>query len=56
MRSLAGGGEAQHATPGIIIAALIIAGIAVREGVDAWRGDACCAGEPGVVSAPADEA
>ncbi|MDR3662022.1 MAG: cation transporter [Mycobacterium sp.] len=25
------------------IAALVIAGIAVREGVSAWRGDACCA-------------
>ena len=25
------------------IAALVIAGIAVKEGVDAWRGDACCA-------------
>ncbi|MXP20630.1 hypothetical protein GIY30_04550 [Gordonia sp. HNM0687] len=25
------------------IAALVIAGIAVREGVNAWKGDACCA-------------
>lgn len=25
------------------IAALVIAGIAVKEGIDAWRGDACCA-------------
>lgn len=25
------------------IAALVIAGIAVKEGVNAWRGDACCA-------------
>jgi hypothetical protein len=103
-RSLTGGGEAQHSTPGIIIAALslaimpglswaqrragrelgsrtavadskqtmlctylsavllmglvlnstlgwwwadagaalVIAGIAVREGINAWRGDACC--------------
>ena len=24
------------------IAALIIAGIAIREGVEAWRGDPCC--------------
>ena len=24
------------------IAALIIAGIAVREGIEAWRGDTCC--------------
>lgn len=24
-------------------AALVIAGIAVREGVNAWRGDVCCA-------------
>jgi divalent metal cation (Fe/Co/Zn/Cd) transporter len=105
IRSLAGGGEAQHSLPGIIIAALslavmpvlswaqrragrelgsqtavadskqtllctylsavllvglvlngtlgwwwadagaalVIAGIAVREGINAWRGDACCA-------------
>jgi divalent metal cation (Fe/Co/Zn/Cd) transporter len=26
------------------VAALAIAGIAVREGISAWRGDACCAG------------
>jgi hypothetical protein len=26
------------------VAALAIAGIAVREGTNAWRGDACCAG------------
>lgn len=25
------------------IAALVIAGVAVKEGVDAWRGDSCCA-------------
>jgi Co/Zn/Cd efflux system component len=105
VRSLSGGGEAQHSTPGIIIAALslavmpvlswaqrragrelgsktavadskqtllctylsavllvglvlnttlgwwwadagaalVIAGIAVREGISAWRGDVCCA-------------
>ncbi|TQJ59980.1 cation efflux family protein [Arthrobacter sp. SLBN-83] len=105
VRSLAGGGEAQHSVPGIVIAALslvimpvlswaqrragrelgsrtavadskqtllctylsavllvglvlnstlgwwwadagaalVIAGIAVREGINAWRGDACCA-------------
>ncbi|MDP9988336.1 cation transporter [Arthrobacter sp. KFRI-F3372] len=105
VRSLTGGGEAQHSTPGIIIAALslaimpvlswaqrragrelgsrtavadskqtllctylsavllvglvlnstlgwwwadagaalVIAGIAVREGINAWRGEACCA-------------
>jgi hypothetical protein len=24
------------------IAALVIAGVAVREGVEAWRGDRCC--------------
>jgi hypothetical protein len=24
------------------LAALVIAGVAVREGVEAWRGDACC--------------
>ncbi|UUL77455.1 cation transporter [Pseudarthrobacter sp. Fe7] len=105
VRSLSGGGEAQHSTPGIVIAALslaimpvlswaqrragrelgsrtavadskqtllctylsavllvglvlnsafgwwwadagaalVIAGIAVREGIEAWRGDTCCA-------------
>jgi len=105
LRSLTGGGEAQHSTPGIVIAALslaimpvlswaqrragrelgsrtavadskqtllctylsavlliglilnstlgwwwadagaalVIAGIAVREGINAWRGEACCA-------------
>lgn len=105
VRSLTGGGEAQHSTPGIVVAALslaimpvlswlqrragrelgsrtavadskqtllctylsavlllglvlnstlgwwwadagaalVIAGIAVREGINAWRGDACCA-------------
>ncbi|QCO99570.1 cation transporter [Arthrobacter sp. 24S4-2] len=105
VRSLTGGGEAQHSTPGIVIAglslaimpvlswaqrragrelgsrtavadsrqtllctylsavllvglvlnstlgwwwadagaALVIAGIAVREGINAWRGEACCA-------------
>ncbi|KUM33363.1 cation diffusion facilitator family transporter [Arthrobacter sp. EPSL27] len=105
VRSLAGGGEARHSTPGIVIAALslaimpvlswlqrragrelgsrtavadskqtllctylsavllvglvlnaalgwwwadagaalVIAGIAVREGINAWKGDACCA-------------
>lgn len=25
------------------VAGLVIAGIAVKEGIDAWRGDACCA-------------
>jgi divalent metal cation (Fe/Co/Zn/Cd) transporter len=29
------------------VAALVIAGIAVREGVHAWNGDACCAAPPG---------
>ena len=24
------------------IAAVVIAGIALKEGIDAWRGDACC--------------
>ncbi|TQJ38019.1 cation efflux family protein [Arthrobacter sp. SLBN-112] len=114
IRSLAGGGEAQHSLPGIVIAALslavmpvlswaqrragrelgsrtavadskqtllctylsavllvglvlnstlgwwwadagaalVIAGIAVREGINAWRGDACCA----VPHAPEEEA
>lgn len=33
------------------IAALVIAGVAVKEGVDAWRGDACCAPS---VAAPVD--
>lgn len=39
------------------IAALVIAGVAVKEGLDAWRGDACCApvgptDTPGVSGAP----
>lgn len=34
------------------IAALVIAGIAVKEGVEAWRGDACCIPQTGVMSAP----
>ncbi|MUL76426.1 cation transporter [Mycolicibacterium sp. CBMA 226] len=33
------------------VAALVIAGVAVKEGLDAWRGDACCAP---VGVAPAD--
>nr|WP_135848958.1 cation transporter [Serinibacter arcticus] len=33
------------------VAALVIAAVAVKEGVDAWRGDACCAPTPS--SAPA---
>ncbi len=35
------------------IAALVIAGVAVKEGIDAWRGDACCApamADPGAAS------
>jgi divalent metal cation (Fe/Co/Zn/Cd) transporter len=27
------------------IAALLIAGVAVREGLETWRGERCCAGE-----------
>lgn len=34
------------------IAALIIAAVAVKEGIDAWRGDACCA--PPALSKSAD--
>ncbi|HEU5483395.1 MAG TPA: cation transporter [Microlunatus sp.] len=33
------------------IAALVIAGIAVKEGVSAWRGDSCCAPNAGRVGA-----
>ena len=40
------------------IAALVIAAIAVREGVEAWRGDSCCAPTPALFrsehDAPAD--
>ncbi len=37
------------------VAALVIAGLAVREGVNAWRGDACCAPAVGRAGAvPAD--
>ncbi len=32
------------------IAALVIAGFALREGVGAWRGDACCAASASVIS------
>jgi divalent metal cation (Fe/Co/Zn/Cd) transporter len=38
------------------IAALVIAGVAVKEGRDAWRGDACCAPVPaGDASACTDD-
>lgn len=32
------------------IAALVIAGFAVREGIEAWRGDACCAAPVAVLT------
>lgn len=35
------------------IAALVIAGIAVKEGRDAWQGESCCAPTPSVASASA---
>lgn len=38
------------------IAALVIAGVAIKEGVEAWRGDACCAPASVLVSDPADQA
>ncbi|MEV4460940.1 cation transporter [Microbispora sp. NPDC049633] len=38
------------------IAALVIAAVAVKEGREAWRGDACCAVPAASVSAPADAA
>ncbi|MDT5219140.1 MAG: hypothetical protein QOF15_1245 [Mycobacterium sp.] len=34
------------------IAALVIAGIAVKEGINAWKGDACCAGPISTASEP----
>lgn len=37
------------------VAALIIAAIAVREGLDAWRGDACCAPATGLPSERNDD-
>lgn len=37
------------------VAALVIAAVAVREGVQAWRGDACCATAPGAVGADVEE-
>ncbi|GAB3528246.1 cation transporter [Arthrobacter monumenti] len=37
------------------IAALVIAGIAVKEGINAWKGDACCAMPASVVTGSADE-
>lgn len=38
------------------IAALVIAGIAVKEGINAWKGDACCAMPAAVVAGSVDEA
>ncbi|WP_456044097.1 hypothetical protein [Streptomyces virginiae] len=43
VRALAGSGEAERSVPGIVIAALVIAAIAVKEGRDAWQGKGCCA-------------
>ncbi|SEE66688.1 cation diffusion facilitator family transporter [Ruania alba] len=37
------------------LAALIIAGVAVKEGIEAWRGDACCHVPPGAASASTTE-
>lgn len=34
------------------LAALLIAGVAVREGLQTWRGQGCCAGPPLAVAAP----
>lgn len=36
------------------VGALIIAGLAAREGINAWRGDSCCAAPAGL-SAPSDQ-
>lgn len=36
------------------IAALVIAGVAVREGVEAWRGDSCCAPPAALLSGTDD--
>ena len=36
------------------VAALVIAAVAVKEGRDAWRGDACCAVPAGGTDEPAD--
>lgn len=38
------------------IAALVIAGVAVKEGRDAWRGDGCCAIPPSAVGATSEDA
>ena len=38
------------------IAALLIAGVAVREGVQTWRGEGCCAPSPAAGSLSAREA
>lgn len=38
------------------LAALVIAAVAVKEGVEAWRGDACCAPIAVVHAAPTDAA
>jgi divalent metal cation (Fe/Co/Zn/Cd) transporter len=37
------------------IAALVIAGVAVREGLETWRGEGCCAAPPFAAPAPCDD-
>jgi len=34
------------------LVALVIAVVAIREGLQAWRGDACCAPTPGAIATP----
>jgi divalent metal cation (Fe/Co/Zn/Cd) transporter len=38
------------------LAALVIAGVAVKEGVEAWKGDNCCAPNAALVTDPAEAA
>ena len=38
------------------LAGLVIAGVAVREGVEAWRGEGCCAPGGGRIDGAGDEA
>lgn len=37
------------------IAAIVIAGVAVKEGIAAWRGDACCASPTALLDSPSAE-
>lgn len=46
MIALFGRADVEDSTLGIVITALSVAIIAVREGIEAWRGDACATSAP----------